>query len=62
MLGGWRSASGSAYKPAWELWHRGAGEVQVGMSIMARVIAHAGAEYHQNEAASAPAFREAGHV
>jgi WXG100 family type VII secretion target len=57
MLGGWRGASGSAYASAWELWHRGAGEVEVGLSMLARSIARAGSGYLQNETASARALR-----
>ncbi|KAA1249431.1 WXG100 family type VII secretion target [Mycobacterium simiae] len=60
MLGGWRGASGSSYGSAWELWHRGAGEVQLGLSILAQAIARAGAGYQQNESASAQALREVG--
>lgn len=57
MLGGWRGASGSAYAAAWELWHRGAGEVEVGLSMLARRVAAAGVGYQQNETASARALR-----
>jgi WXG100 family type VII secretion target len=58
MLGGWRGASGAAYTSAWELWHRGASEVQVGLSILATLVAQANAGYQQNEAASEHALRE----
>ncbi|HSS24556.1 MAG TPA: WXG100 family type VII secretion target [Mycobacterium sp.] len=58
MLGGWRGASGSAYTSAWELWHRGAGEVEVGLSMLARLVAQAGGGYQENEAVSARALRE----
>ncbi|OBH02990.1 secretion protein [Mycobacterium sp. E2699] len=57
MLGGWRGTSGSAYADAWELWHRGAGEVEVGLSMLARLVARAGGLYRENEAASAQALR-----
>jgi ESAT-6 family protein len=57
MLGGWRGASGSAYTSAWELWHRGAGEVEAGLSMLARLVAQAGAGYQENEAVSARALR-----
>ncbi len=56
MLGGWRGTSGSAYASAWELWHRGAGEVEVGLSMLARLVAQAGGLYQVNEAASAHAL------
>jgi ESAT-6 family protein len=58
MLGGWRGASGSAYAAAWELWHRGAGEVEAGLSILARLVAEAGGIYRDNEAMAAQAMRE----
>ncbi|OBG30387.1 secretion protein [Mycobacterium alsense] len=57
LLGGWRGPSGSAYVSAWELWHRGAGEVEVGLSLLARLVAEAGGLYRENEAASARALR-----
>jgi WXG100 family type VII secretion target len=57
MLGGWRGTSGSAYASAWELWHRGAGEVEVGLSLLARLVDQAGGLYQHNEAASARALR-----
>jgi WXG100 family type VII secretion target len=60
MLAGWRGKSGGAYTTAWELWHRGAGEVQVGLSILEKLITHAGRVYQQNEAASTRALREVG--
>jgi WXG100 family type VII secretion target len=61
MLGGWRGSSGSAFSAAWELWHRGAGEVEVGLSMLARSVARAGGAYQDNEAVSARAMREVGH-
>src|SRR5215469_3868302 len=57
LLGGWRGASGSAYTSAWELWHRGAGEVEVGLSMLARLVARASGGYQENEAISARALR-----
>ena len=42
MLRGRHGAPGSAHTAAWELWHRGAAEVQVGLTILAKVIARAG--------------------
>ena len=53
-------SSGTAYASAWELWHRGAGEVESGLSILAQLLAHAGGLYQENEAASARALREVG--
>ena len=58
MLGGWQGASGSAYGSAWEMWHRGATEVELGLSMLAKAVAEAGKGYEQNEAGSAQALRE----
>jgi len=60
-LGGWRGASGSAYASAWELWHRGAGEVELGLSMLTRSIAQAGGTYQQSEASFARALRVVDH-
>jgi WXG100 family type VII secretion target len=60
MLGGWRGASGSAYTCAWEMWHRGTGEVEVGLSMLSRLIATAGGVYQENETASARSLRGVG--
>lgn len=57
MLGGWRGASGDAYGSAWEMWHRGANEVELGLSMLAKAVAEAGGGYEQNEAGSAQALR-----
>lgn len=61
MLGGWRGASGGAYAAAWELWRRGAGEVQLGLSNLATSVGEAGAGYQRNEAAAARALRGVRH-
>ena len=58
MLGGWQGGSGSAYSAAWELWHRGAREVETGLSVLAHAVAHAGAGFQHNEAVSAQAIRQ----
>ena len=58
MLGGWQGGSGSAYSLAWERWHRGAREVEAGLSILARAVAHAGAGYQHDEAVSTQAIRQ----
>ncbi len=57
-LGGWRGVSGDAYGAAWESWHRGAGEVRAGLSILAHAIAQAASVYQGNEAGAARAMRE----
>jgi WXG100 family type VII secretion target len=56
MLGGWRGGAGGAYSSAWELWHRGAGEVMLGLTMLAKAIDGAGVEYRSNESASARAL------
>jgi WXG100 family type VII secretion target len=58
MLGGWRGASGDAYARAWRLWHRGAAEVEAGISMLARAVAQAGGGSQQNDAGSAQALLE----
>jgi WXG100 family type VII secretion target len=57
MLSGWRGASGTAYGSAWELWHQGAREVQLGLSMLARLMAQAGTVYSDNETGAAQALR-----
>jgi len=52
-----RGAAGGAYASAWELWHKGAREVELGLSILAHLVGEAGGAYHSNEAASAQAER-----
>ena len=56
LLRGWQGASGGAYAAAWELWRRGAGEVQLGLSHLAKSVGEAGMGYQQNEAAAARAL------
>lgn len=60
MLGGWRGEAGGAYGSAWELWHRGAGEVMAGLSILAKAVGSAGVDYQVNESASGRALRDIG--
>ncbi|ORA08159.1 WXG100 family type VII secretion target [Mycobacterium arosiense] len=57
MLGGWQGVAGTAYGSAWELWHRGAREVEVGLSMLAQLVGQAGGAYQANEAKSARAER-----
>lgn len=58
MLGGWQGGSGHAYCAAWQLWHRGATEVEAGLSILAAAVAHAGQDFQRTEAVSAQAIRQ----
>lgn len=53
LLANWHGGSGGAYGQAWESWHRGASEVQQGLSILANAVGIAGVEFHTHEEASA---------
>jgi WXG100 family type VII secretion target len=57
MLAGWQGGSGGAYGAAWDLWHRGAVEVQLGLSILAKAVGIAGLDFQNNESASAQKLR-----
>jgi WXG100 family type VII secretion target len=57
LLGGWQGAAGTAYGSAWELWHKGAREVELGLSMLAHLVGRAGGAYQGNEAGSALAER-----
>ncbi len=61
LLEGWRGAAGGAYAAAWELWRRGAGEVQLGLSQLARSVGEAAAGYQHNEVTGARALRGVRH-
>lgn len=52
MLAAWRGSSGGAYSDAWTLWHRGAHEVEQGLSGMAQRVGAAGRGYEQQEQAT----------
>lgn len=49
LLAGWRGGSGDAYGQAWDLWHRGIGEVQLGLSILARAVGVAGVDFQAHD-------------
>ncbi|HEY1839510.1 MAG TPA: WXG100 family type VII secretion target [Mycobacterium sp.] len=53
LLAGWHGGSGDAYGQAWDLWHRGTAEVQLGLSILAKAVGVVGVEFHTREQASA---------
>ena len=59
ILGGWHGVSGDAYRSAWEMWHRGATEVGLGLSKLSTAVGQAGAGYQQNETGSARTLRMA---
>jgi WXG100 family type VII secretion target len=52
LLAGWHGGAGGAYGEAWDSWHRGAAEVQQGLSILARAVGIVGAEFDTQEQAS----------
>jgi WXG100 family type VII secretion target len=53
LLAGWQGGSGGAYGRAWDQWHRGASEVQLGLSMLARAVGVTGVEFDTHEQASA---------
>lgn len=53
VLGGWHGAAGTAYGSAWELWHHGAREVELGLSMLSQLVDQAGGAYQRTETGSA---------
>jgi WXG100 family type VII secretion target len=49
MLAGWQGGAGGAYRDAWDLWHSGAGEVQQGLAILAKMVETAGAQFQAQD-------------
>ena len=49
LLAGWHGGSGDAYGQAWDLWHRGTGEIQLGLSILAKTVGVAGAHFQTQD-------------
>ncbi len=49
LLAGWQGGSGDAYGQAWDLWHRGTGEVQLGLSILAKAVGVAGVDFQNRD-------------
>jgi WXG100 family type VII secretion target len=49
LLAGWQGGSGGAYGEAWDSWHRGAGEVRQGLSILAKAVGITGVEFAAQE-------------
>jgi WXG100 family type VII secretion target len=56
LLDGWQGGAGGAYAAVWDSWHRGAGEVQLGLSILAKAIGVTGIEFQTREDSSAQAL------
>ncbi len=52
MLTGWQGGSGSAYGDAWDLWHNGAAEVQLGLAILAKAVGNAGIQFKAQDASA----------
>lgn len=52
MLAGWQGGAGGAYGEAWDLWHKGAGEVQLGLSILAKTVENSGVQFQAQDSAS----------
>jgi WXG100 family type VII secretion target len=52
MLAGWQGGAGGAYGEAWDLWHKGAGEVQLGLAILAKTVENSGVQFQAQDSAS----------
>jgi len=52
MLSNWKGGAGGAYGDAWDLWHRGASEVQQGLAILAEAVRVAGVDFQSQDSAS----------
>jgi WXG100 family type VII secretion target len=52
----WQGEAASAYRPAWEHWHSGAGQVIRGLQTMADLLALAGNEYAKTDQQSGEAL------
>jgi WXG100 family type VII secretion target len=53
LLAGWHGGSGDAYGRAWDLWHRGTGEVQLGLSLLAKSVGVVGADFQTQDETAA---------
>lgn len=57
LLGsGWKGGAASAYGPAWDKWHDGAGQVVRGLQNMADLLSLAGKEYAKTDQQSGEAL------
>ncbi|WP_185975872.1 WXG100 family type VII secretion target [Mycolicibacterium sp. 018/SC-01/001] len=57
LLGsGWKGGAASAYGPAWNQWHDGAGQVVRGLQTMADLLSLAGKEYAKTDQQSGEAL------
>jgi WXG100 family type VII secretion target len=53
LLAGWHGGSGDAYGHAWDLWHRGTGEIQLGLSTLAKSVGVTGADFQTQDETAA---------
>ena len=53
LLAGWHGGSGDAYGHAWDLWHRGTGEIQLGLAILAKSVGVTGADFQAQDESAA---------
>jgi WXG100 family type VII secretion target len=53
LLAGWHGGSGDAYGQAWDLWHRGTGEVQLGLSLLAKSVGVVGEDFQTQDETAA---------
>ena len=53
LLAGWHGGSGDAYGHAWDLWHRGTGEIQLGLSVLAKSVGIVGVDFQTQDDAAA---------
>jgi WXG100 family type VII secretion target len=57
LLGsGWKGDAASAYGPAWDQWHTGAGQVVRGLQTMSDLLSVAGKEYAKTDQQSGEAL------
>jgi WXG100 family type VII secretion target len=49
LLAGWHGRSGDAFGQAWDLWHRGTGEVQLGLSLLAESVGVVGGDFQTQD-------------
>jgi WXG100 family type VII secretion target len=57
LLGsGWKGGAASAYGPAWEGWHKGAGQVVQALQRMSELLSIAGKEYAKTDESGADAL------
>ncbi|HTZ16440.1 MAG TPA: WXG100 family type VII secretion target [Mycobacterium sp.] len=57
MLAGWQGGAGGAYGRAWDLWHRGAAEVQQGLAILAKAVGAVVVDFQNQESVSTQDLR-----